>query len=295
MILFWSIIGLMTLLSLIFVLLPLCLSPNSYKTRWNDTNLTLYQQKMRDLKNEYQNGLLTETHYQQAQQELEQGLLTDYPDILLTDQTNITQKLNPSLPLNKKNFWTAGFLVLALPALAVTLYLKWGFSNDLAQWYAEQQQATAVQKTMAEFKSPAELITKMQTILKQRPDSTRGWFLLGRLYFSLGKYSEAAHAFAKAHTLEAKDPAIALQYAQALFFTGQPQSKRKAVLIAKQILAIDKTSDAAINLLALDAYQKGRYQAAIDYWEQLLSRYNSESNEAKTLLEAIAKAQSKLK
>lgn len=284
MILFWFLIAAMISISLLFILLPLCLRTKASTVEQDKVNLALYRQKLQDLKIEYQDGLLTEQDYQQTQQELAQGLMLDCPEIL-HNETNAKSSSRHSTVIH---YSLMVFLLLAIPALALSLYLKWGASQALAQ-------QAAIQKTMAEFKSPDQLIEKMQAILKKRPNSTRGWFLLGRLYFSLGKFQDAANAFAKAHALEPKDTAITLQYAQALFFSGNGAAKTQAVQLAKQVLTVEAKSEAAINLLALTAYQQGHYQAAIDYWQQLLVNYAPDSNEANTLREAITKAQKQLK
>ncbi len=46
-----------------------------------------------------------------------------------------------------------------------------------------------------------QLISELQTHLQIDPNSSRGWYLLGKLYLSQGRVAEANAAFAKAETL----------------------------------------------------------------------------------------------
>ena len=50
----------------------------------------------------------------------------------------------------------------------------------------------------------------------------------------------------------------------------------------------------ALAMLAMDAYQEKHYQIAINYWQQLLIITPPNSDAAKALRKAIAKAQAKL-
>ena len=47
-----------------------------------------------------------------------------------------------------------------------------------------------------------QLIIEIQAHLKIDPNSSKGWYLLGKLYLSQNRIAEANAAFAKAHALE---------------------------------------------------------------------------------------------
>jgi len=49
-----------------------------------------------------------------------------------------------------------------------------------------------------------QLITELQTHLQADPNSSKGWYLLGKLYLSQNRIHEANAAFAKAQALEKK-------------------------------------------------------------------------------------------
>ena len=197
-----------------------------------------------------------------------------------------------------RDITTAVLLAIILPALALSLYLKWGDSTEVAAVIASHNNAVNVRQALAEFKNPEQIISKMQSVLQTHPESARGWFLLGRLYMSLGRYHEAAQAFAKADALKPHVPEVMLQYAESLFFSNEKDSAVKAVGIATAVLALqpqnEAANDEAINLLALNAYRNKHYQQAIDYWERLLPSYEPSSSDAKILLQAIATAQKQL-
>lgn len=180
-----------------------------------------------------------------------------------------------------------------LPLLAITGYLQWGDSQGLKLALNSREQVATVQKLRVQLQTPSQVIKALQERLKQDPNSAQGWFLLGRIYVSLGAFKEAVRAFAQAEKLDSNNPDILFQYAQALYFY-QHSLKGKPAELLNKLLQIKPQNDLAINLLAIAAYEEGNYQQAIDYWEKILPNYTTDSSDGQALLTAIAKAQTAL-
>lgn len=187
------------------------------------------------------------------------------------------------------------FFILAFgfPWLALISYFYLGDSNGLKQALLLDKQRIAVKQMQEKLKNPAQVISALVQHLQQDPSSTQGWFFLGKVYFSLQQYSEAASAFARAEQLSPDNPDVLFQYAQSLYFQQQDLTGKPRELL-ERLLRIDPHNNLAINLLAVYAYQRGDYRRAINYWEGLLPYYPSSSEDGQALLKAIAKAQTDL-
>ncbi len=195
---------------------------------------------------------------------------------------------------NKPSWLSSIFILLFIPLLTIPLYLHWGDSQQLAKRLAEQSHQQQVNQFMAQFKNPQQVIEQLKQRLSQQPNSAQGWYLLGRLYFTSGNTQQAVDAFRKANQLKANDVTIMLQYAQALYFYQKQSLEGKAEQLIHQVLAEQPNNPMAINLIAVNAYQHHDYSTAIKYWEKLLALFPRQSQNKQIIVEAIAKARSRL-
>ena len=188
--------------------------------------------------------------------------------------------------LNKKALLIdkRGILFLSISAISIAV-----FSWMSYQYWGSSQQIVRHTQHLNNM-SVSEIIEKMEKHLAKQPNSAQGWYLLGKLYFHQAHYQLASNALKKAYQLRPDDLETKLYYAQALFFQKNPQAYQLLVEIVEK----DPNETTAINLLALDAYQKKNYQQAIQYWEKLLDFYSTDSEDGKALLKMIALSQKKL-
>jgi len=183
---------------------------------------------------------------------------------------------------------------MGLVVLSISLYFLLGNSQGLQQYYLLKQHDKITQQLLDELQTPTAVIARLQQQLQKTPNSAEGWYLLGRLYFSMRQYHAATASFARAYGLKKQDDAIAIQYAEALFFANQKQVTSQIDQLLQQVLHHHANNESAINLLALIAYQQQHYQQAIHYWEQLLPLHSPRSEDGQALLGAIADAEQKL-
>src|SRR5262245_35210486 len=145
MILFWSILACMIMMSLMFVVWPLLINSALPKYADETVQTKLLQKSIQDLKLEYQSGLLDDAAYAVARNELAEVFLID-------------AKINGSLI--SENFsstqlkWiTVIALIVVIPLFSITCYLKLGAAKQLADWYASQKNQEKIQTLIAEIKS----------------------------------------------------------------------------------------------------------------------------------------------
>lgn len=181
------------------------------------------------------------------------------------------------------NFWLLLFLLISFPIAAITLYLHWGYSDKLS-----------IQAQIKQIKSPDQVIVLLKQRLQESPNSAKGWFLLGKLYFDMGKFSRAIPALTKANQLKPNNVSIMTVYAEALFFSNHKQLNQKSMSLVKQVLKKQPHNLNSVNLLAVDAYQRKNFKKAVAYWETLLQTVPPESHDGEVLRAMIAKAQRRL-
>lgn len=188
-------------------------------------------------------------------------------------------------------------VITLVPILAIFLtlsYSYWGAWTDLQQYNYQQEKQLRVQAMLQTIKSPIELIERLKNRLAQDPKSSRGWYLLGRLYVSQNNWLSAKKAFAKAQQLDPDNENILVNYAQTLWEINQQQFDKKIDQLFKKLLEKNPNQPDALAMLAMDAFKKQNYQVAINYWQHLLQLAPSQSEEAQVIRRAIAKAQSLL-
>jgi len=192
-----------------------------------------------------------------------------------------------------RRVWLIVVLVL-LSAAALGLYRYWGDSQGLAAFYQQQDRQAMVTEFLDQYDSPEQVINMLKTRLQADPDSAEGWYLLGRLYFSQQDYQPAAQAFATANSLDADDPQILMQYAQALYYVQGGDLSGKPTALLAEILSQDADNVEALNLMAVGAYQQDDYIAAIDLWQRILDQQPpAETRQA--LQQALANAEKALR
>ncbi len=194
----------------------------------------------------------------------------------------------------RRSFRTMFMLLPILLCLVGVMYWQWGAWSLWTNFNQKQASALQMQALLQSVKSPEDLIHKLKLRLQQTPDSARGWYLLGRLYASLGQWSEAHAAYQKAYHLDSKDIQISVNYAQSMWQKNNRQFNEHIRHFLSQILANHPNQPDVLGMLALDAFLGHSYQQAIDYWQRLLALAPKDSDDAKAIQKAIAKAETEL-
>lgn len=188
------------------------------------------------------------------------------------------------------------FSLLFIPfMLLVTLgYWQWGGWVSWQHYQNQQSKMQQVQKALKQFKTPDALIQKFKTQLKANPGSARGWYLLGRLYSSQNNWLAAHEAFQEAAELKPADEQYLINIIYSLWQINQQKFNPEIRQKLHTILQKNSKQPDALAMLAMDAYQRKEYQQAVTYWQVLLTLTPPNSEAAKSLRQAIAKAQEKL-
>lgn len=196
-------------------------------------------------------------------------------------------------PLRK----TKKIIIFLTPIVMIGVFLaywRWGAWQDWQHYVHREEKQREMQAVLQTIKSPAQLIARLQARLQANPDSGRGWYLLGRLYTAQNQWLSARDAFARAHQLEPDNEQATVNYAHSLWQLNQQQFDEQIRALFKALLQKNPEQPDALAMLAMDAFTSHDYQLAINYWQHLLKLAPEQSEEAKMIRKAIAKAQQQL-
>jgi len=193
-------------------------------------------------------------------------------------------------PLRKQKIAVISLLPLLIIIITFA-YWHWGSFADWRNYLQDISRQQQVQALLQTIHGPQELIEKLQARLSDKPESARGWYLLGRLYASQQQWQHAHDAFAKAHQFLPNDEQITVNYAQSIWQLNKNKFDDTSRALFKTVLQKNENQPDALAMLAMDAFVSHDYPQAISYWQRLLKLAPPDSEDAKALRKAITKAQ----
>jgi cytochrome c-type biogenesis protein CcmH len=231
-------------------------------------NLDIFRDQLRELERDRHQGLLAETDFEQAKNELHRRLLEDTQ----------SQAVIPRIRGGRK---TALALLIVVPLTAVAGYALLG--NTRAFDPLETQARVSPQQI-------EDMVGKLVDKLKQNPDDTKGWVMLARSYKVMGRYAKSADAYSHGGTLVNSDPSLLADYAEVLGQVNGGNLEGKPLELIAQALKMDPNEPQALFLAGSAATDRNDFPAVFDYWERLLLQLEPGSEEAKSLQAAVDKA-----
>ena len=247
---FWIVAAVLLAAALAFVLLPLGGRSRAVHAPREAVNASVYRDQLRELDAELDAGNLDRARYDEAVRELEARLLQD------TEATAAPAVEGGAAPR------TAIAIGLAVPVLAVTLYIAVGTPAMLGL-------DAAAPKT-SESQHVEAMVEKLAARLAADPDHANGWVLLGRSYAALGRFGEAALAYANAAARVKDDAQLLADYADALAMAQGQRLEGEPERLVGRALEIDPNNVKARALAGTIAFGKRDFQGAIAHWEHIL-------------------------
>ncbi len=272
MIEFWLSAGLLLLAALGFLLIPLLRGRKAQAEEDRTAlNVTLYQERLQELESQRQAGTLSDAQWQAGRDEAARELLAD------TENADSARHgvLGRKVPLA---------VALLMPLLGYGLYLYWGAIDQVEQArnFAEQP------------RSIEEMTARLEATVQADPQSAEGWYFLGRAYMAQDRASEAAKAFERAVGIAGREPELLGQWAQALYFAGNKQWTAQLQELTDEVLQAEPAEVTSLGLLGIAAYEEGRFQDAIGFWERLVAVLPEQDPSRMAIESGIARARERL-
>ena len=265
----------------IFIIVPPLLRAKPEGADRQQANVAVYRDQLAELDKEREAGTLADTDYQQAKEELEIRLLEE-----------VAAPQDAPAPRTGAGRTTAIVLALVIPAAALLGYALRGEPRGLDPNQVQPQASGQPQVTPEQI---AGMVEKLAAHLKDNPGDQQGWVMLARSYKVMGRFPEAADAFAKAGDMVDSDPALLADYAETLARAQDGKFAGKPTQLLEKALKKNPNQPQALVLAGVAAGEREDYPAAIAYWKRLLPLVQPGSDEEKAIQDGIGRLEAKAK
>lgn len=198
----------------------------------------------------------------------------------------------PLLLSGKRILVVTAILVLACATLLV--YWRLGSLNVLEKAWELKADVPLVRAMIKRYVTKKNVITALQSNLKLHPKSAKGWYLLGHLYVGTGDYIHAVKDFRLAHYWDPSNRQDTLALVNALLFLHHGRLPLEGYQLLKDVLKQSPNNIFALNLLAVNAYERKHYLHAIHLWLKIAPQFPAGSKNEAALLDMISHAQKQL-
>lgn len=259
MLVFWLMAVALVLVVLALVL-PTIVRTNRFENKdVGAEKKEIFRQQFDELEQDRLNGILDNTQYESAKNELERRVI---------DEVGTTQVVvNQSVPDKR----LALILLVTIPLLAILIYLKIGSPASVlipaASPLETDSQPTAQHSAMMSDLEP--LLGSLEKKLESNPDNGDGWALLARSYVELRQHAKAIAPYEKAAKIIPNDPQLLADYADALAVVNGHKVTGKPEELVLQALKLDPHHVKALMLAATAAFDRKDYKKAMAYWQTL--------------------------
>lgn len=272
--LFWALFLLFIGVALAFVLPPLLRrNVQSGQVDRKEANVAIYHDQLAELKSDLDSGELDAAQYEDAKREIEKRLSEDVP-----------LESAPAATVQPGR-WPGYVLAGVIPVLAIAFYMALGNPDALVAPRAEDSALAGGQH------DAAPMIAALEAKMKKKPEDAAGWYMLARSYSSLGRYDDAARAFAKLTALVPEDSGILADYADVLAMTQGGNLQGKPLELVNKALELNAQDEKALNLAGTAAYEAKDFAKAATYWRRLLAVVPADADYTKEIRAAAEAAE----
>ena len=179
-------------------------------------------------------------------------------------------------------------IALALPAAAAALYFQVG--NPVGVNAAPPPAVVEAEGHDVGDAEVAAMVQRLAERLASAPDDADGWYMLARSYSTLGRFADAAKAYAKVEQLLPNDAGVLADYADALATAQGASLAGKPAQLVARALALDPRHVKALALSGSAAFERADYAQAAQHWQTLLPLVPADSDFARSTRASIAQA-----
>ena len=218
--------------------------------------ITPFRRQLAELKDQHAAGAIPQADFEQQTAALERRLL----DMVLYESADDAAVVAPRKVSGR---WLAG-LALGIVLLAAAGYWFTAVPALEAQMAAEGEGAG--QPSSAQIVA---MVDKLAERLKKDPSDGEGWAMLARSYSVMERNDEALDAYAHAIALRQDDPAVLVDYADALGVKNNHSLAGEPMKLIHQALAIDPSNIKGLALAGTDAFVRQDFAQAVKYWTEV--------------------------
>ena len=233
---------------------PLFCASSSYSADPAVNEAAFYKAQLEEIRRDVDRGLLPEGEAESARAEAARRLIA-----------TASGPVQAAAPARRYRLATAVLIAVGLPAIAFPLYARLGRPS-------KPDEPLASRKPALETTGGVEAaIAAVEARLAARPDDGKGWAVIAPVYMRLGRYDDAAHAYAEALRILGEDPLRRAAYGEALVAAAGGVVTADARKAFDQALTEKPGQPQARYYLALAAEQDGKKADAIRDYQSLLA------------------------
>ncbi len=238
-----------------------------------EINAGVYRDQLRELDRDLAAGTISAPDHAQARAELQRRLL---------DDAGTAADATAAAPFSMRG--TTIVLALVLPLATAGLYTWLGSPaalNPVATKAPTQQDVES-------------MVAKLEARMQKNPSDTKGWVVLARSYRAMGRLPQAEEAFNKLGDVLYQDATLLAEYGDVLATRAMGNFDGKPMEVVNKALKLDPENPMAISLAATAAYNRNDFAQAVTHWEHLIKLVPGDSDDAKWLMEAVAKTRAQM-
>jgi cytochrome c-type biogenesis protein CcmH len=283
--LLWIACALLTAAVLAALLRPLWRVTDTNTIEPGAADLAVYRDQLAEVDADLARGVIDCQEAETARREVSRRLLA-HSDRVAAAASNPVQR-DSRVP-------ALGLAVAALvPASTLALYLTLGSPSLVSRPHAVIAAAPTADTDIAN------LIQKVETRLRERPDDGQGWDVIAPVYFKLERFNEAANAYARAAAVLGETTNRLAGFAESTVLAANGIVTEDARLAYEKILSKEPGRIEPRFWLALAKEQDGKFADALTSFRALLkdgepgARWRETVDERIALIEQRMGAQSK--
>ena len=222
-------------------------------------DLAVYKDQLAEIEADLERGLINSDEAQSARAELGRRLIK-------RAEAGDGEAGDSAGPIKDRSSLRMAYATaLAVPLLSLAVYLGVGSPTLPGMPHAARLQTPPANAGVLE------LVAKVEEQLRKTPEDGRGWDALAPVYLRLGRYTEAAQAFAQAMRLQGETQRRLSGFAEAAVRANNGIVVEPARKAYTRLLSLEPGNSEAQFWLAVADEQDGKTEAARDAFQKMLS------------------------
>jgi cytochrome c-type biogenesis protein CcmH len=261
--LLWIAFALMTAAVLAAVLAPLARAarPGEGEPQAESGTLAVYRHQLQEVDAEAARGVLGTAEARDAKVEISRRMLAS---AARAESSNVpSQQQRALLEIRHANIALVTSVVV--PLLAIGLYLLHGSPGMPSSPFAARTDAAKEQAAILT------LVSQVEARLRQNPEQGKGWEVLAPVYLKLGRFRDAANAYANAARLSGDTAALLAGRAEAAMLASDGIVTEEARTAYEKILKLEPGKVEPRFWLAMAKEQDGKLADALADYKALLA------------------------
>jgi cytochrome c-type biogenesis protein CcmH len=219
----------------------------------------VYRDQLAEIEAERAQGLIGAAEAEAAQVEVSRKLLAS-----AARSEAAARPRADSAPGGIRHAHVALATAVAVPLLALGLYLVYGSPGMPSASVAARPDAAGEQADLAR------MIALVEARLRQAPDDGKGWEVVAPVYLKLGRFADAATAYANAARLQGESVKLLAGFAESSIYAHDGLVTDEARAAYEKILKLEPGRVEPRFWLAVAKEQDGRLAEALAHYKALL-------------------------